>query len=233
MTIHMVRFTVFLLYLVCHAAWAGRPFLTDDAALTAPQTCQVETWMQLNAHHHQDFWVLPACNPTGNLEFTAGFNQLQTQNGHVGNYVLQGKTLFREMQTNSWGMGVAFGTTRPRHGAASANFIYLPYSLSFADDALIVHANLGWVENRAPKNNHISSFNRTTGGLGAEYRLASRVTVFSEVFGDDVVRPIVHTGLNIQLISNKLNLNMTGGRDLAMDAKHNFYSVGLNFYGLP
>ena len=124
-------------------------------------------------------------------------------------------------------VGLAFGIMRPRHGAAGADFIYLPYSLSFADDALIVHANLGWIKNRA------SGFNRTTWGLGMEYGLANRVSVFAEAFGDDVVRPIIHTGFNISLISNKLNVNITGGRDLAVDPDHNFYSIGLNVYGLP
>ncbi|WP_232496469.1 MULTISPECIES: hypothetical protein [Methylotenera] len=226
--IYLIRFVVCLLCLVSHAAWAGRPFFTDDAALTTPQTCQIETWMQFNANHDRDLWALPACNPTGNFEVTLGINQLQTHaNNNVDSYMLQGKTLFRELQTNSWGAGVAFGIIRPRHGDAGADFIYVPYSMSFADDTLIVHANLGWIKNRA------SSFNRTTWGLGAEYSLVNRVSVFAEAFGDDVVRPIIHTGLNIALIPNKLNLNITGGRDLAVDQDHNFYSIGLNVYGLP
>jgi len=237
MAIYLMRLIACLLCLIPHTVWAGRPFFTDDAALTIAETCQIETWFQLNANHDRELWALPACNPTGNFEFTVGFNQLQTHqnnnlNNKVDSYFLQGKTLFRELETNSWGVGLAFGIIRPRHGAAGADFIYLPYSLSFADDALIVHANLGWIKNRASNDNRAAGFNRTTWGLGTEYSLVNRVSVFAEAFGDDVVRPIIHTGFNISLIPNKLNLNITGGRDLAVDPDHNFYSIGLNVYGL-
>ncbi len=237
MATHLMRYAACLLCFISHAAWAGRPFFTDDAALTTPETCQVESWLQLNANHDRELWALPACNPTGNLELTVGFNQLQTHannqpNNKVDSYILQGKTLFRELETNSWGAGLAFGIIRPRHGDAGADFIYLPYSVSFADNALIVHANLGWIKNRALSGQHAATLNRTTWGLGAEYSLVNRVSVFAEAFGDDVVRPIIHTGFNISLIPNKLNLNITGGRDLAVDPNHNFYSIGLNVYGL-
>lgn len=234
MMINLIRFVVCVLCLMSNSAWAGRPFFTDDAALTTPETCQIETWTQFNANHDRELWALPACNPTGNFEFTVGFNQLQAHaEGHVDSYFLQGKTLFRELETDSWGAGLAFGIIRPRHGNAGADFIYLPYSVSFADDAVIVHANLGWIKNRSLSGNHAARLNRTTWGLGMEYSLANRVSVFAEAFGDDVVRPIIHTGFNISLIPNKLNLNITGGRDLAVDPDHNFYSIGLNVYGLP
>jgi len=234
MMINLIRFVACVLCLMSSPAWAGRPFFTDDAGLTTPETCQIETWAQFNANHDRDLWALPACNPIGNLEITVGINQLQTHtDGNVDSYLLQGKTLFREMETNSWGMGVAFGVIRPRHGDAGADFIYLPFSLSFADDQLFVHANLGWIKNRASGANQTSGFNRTTWGLGTGYSLAKHVSVFAETFGDDVVRPIIHTGLNIAIVPNKLNLNITAGRDLAVDPDQNFYSIGLNIYALP
>lgn len=228
MKIYLIRLTVCLLSLISNLGWAGRPFFTDDAGLTTPETCQVETWVQFNANHDHDLWALPACNPNGNFEITVGMNQLQTRSdGDQDSYFLQGKTLFREMKTNSWGTGLAFGVIRSRHGNVGSDFIYLPLSSSFADDDLIIHANLGWLKN------HSSGSNRTTWGLGAEYSLTERVSVFSEAFGDDVIRPIIHTGLNLSIIPNKINLNITGGRDLAIDTERNFYSIGLNVYSLP
>lgn len=227
MAIPLIRFVASLICLVSSSAWAGRPFFTDDAALTTAETCQIETWAQLNANHDRDLWSLPACNPSGNFEITIGMNQLQADsNGNIDSYILQGKTLFREMETNSWGMGLAFGVIRPRHGNAGVDFIYLPLSLSFADDQLIIHTNVGWI------SYHSSDSNRTTLALGAEYSLVKRISVFAEAFGDDVIRPIIHTGFNVAIIPNKLNLNITAGRDLAIHPDHNFYSIGLNVYGL-
>lgn len=99
MMINLIRFVACVLCLMSSPAWAGRPFLTDDAGLTTPETCQIETWAQFNANHDCYLWALPACNPTGNLEITVGINQLQTHtDGNVDSYLLQGKTLLRERE---------------------------------------------------------------------------------------------------------------------------------------
>ena len=51
---------------------AARPMVTDDARITDPQACQLETWAYLHEHNTREFWALPACNPSGNFEMTLG-----------------------------------------------------------------------------------------------------------------------------------------------------------------
>ena len=59
------------------SAQAARPFVTDDARLTAAGSCQLESWTRLNraskpSARSEEFWAFPACNPSGNFEVTLG-----------------------------------------------------------------------------------------------------------------------------------------------------------------
>src|SRR5512138_2930692 len=101
---------VALLACLHHASEAARPMVTDDARITDPQACQLETWAYLHEHNTREFWALPACNPGGNFEMTLGgaFSRFDgtVQSGAV---VVQGKTLFKPLETNGWGLGLAAG----------------------------------------------------------------------------------------------------------------------------
>ena len=228
MLIKLARLLPYFLLLFCGSALAGRPFFTDDAALTTPNTCQIESWVQVNGNQGSDIWAVPACNPSGNFEITLGINRLQmNSDSNTQSYLLQGKTLLKKLKTNDWGLGLAFGVIRSTEGRAGTDFIYLPLSISFDDDNLTLHTNLGWVKDRTQGSN------RTSWGLGADYVLAERTSVFAEVFGEDVIKPMFHTGFNFTLIPNRLNLNLTYGYNQALEHNNHLYSVGLNIYSLP
>lgn len=208
-------------------AWAGRPFFTDDAGLTESRTCQLEAWTQ-RARNTHEWWALPACNPFGNFEVTAGLTELSPDGAdRVRSYVLQGKTLMRPLEADNWGVGLAFGTVHPDHGRADSYYAYVPLSVSMGGDSFIVHVNLGWRSDRAQDTN------RTTWGVGTEYALASRVTIFAEIFGDDVTKPTAHTGFSFGLIPDRINLDMTYGRNTESENDRNFYSVGFSLYLPP
>src|SRR6185295_7629205 len=89
------------------SAQAARPMVTDDARTVDPGACQVEAW-QRTLRGSRERWAFPACNPTGNLEVTLGGNDIADGNGGRANdFVVQGKTLFRNLETNSYGYGLA------------------------------------------------------------------------------------------------------------------------------
>ena len=96
------------------AAWAARPLITDDARVVDLQACQVESWVKKN-RDSTEYWALPACNVTGNLELT--FGGARTRNANAGGLYasdvqVQGKTLFKPLATNGWGLGLVAGTVR-------------------------------------------------------------------------------------------------------------------------
>ena len=61
-------------------AHAARPFVTDDARLTTAGSCQLESWMRVY-RQSEEIWALPACNPSGNLEFTVGGGKARNDGG--------------------------------------------------------------------------------------------------------------------------------------------------------
>src|SRR6188768_3556363 len=126
------------------AAHAARPMITDDARLVDAKACQVESWMRSN-QGSREYWALPSCNITGNLELTLGGARTADVEGtHTADVVLQGKTLFKPMETGGWGIGLALGAVRhPGDGRRISDlYTYVPVSFSFYDDKFFLHTNV-------------------------------------------------------------------------------------------
>lgn len=205
-------------------AWAGRPLFTDDAGLTEARSCQMEAWWQGSENTHE-WWALPACNPFGNFEVTAGFTALKADGSdRVRSYLVQGKTLVRPLASGSYGFGVAFGITRPHQGQGGTDYAYVPLSLMSGTGATAAHFNLGWLRDRAADSS------RTSWGLGVEHAWTGRLSTFGEVFGDSASDPTLHAGFSFGLIPERIQLDTTYGHNAGVSGNGNFYSVGVNIY---
>jgi hypothetical protein len=194
------------LVLLAAPAYAARPFFTDDARVVDRGHCQLETfYKEQRAYSGSEFWFLPACNPLG-MELTVGGNRIEGER----NSIFQGKYLFKELQTNGFGLAGSlgyFGSDPYVNGIAS---------FSFLDDRAVVHANLG-------------SISRTgaTWGLGLEaLLLAPRVYGIAEVFGQRGETPTLHYGLRFWVVPNRFQIDATSGNQSA-DPEKRFYSVGV------
>ncbi len=209
-------------------AHAARPMITDDARLTDPQACQLETW----AHGHRqrnELWALPACNPGGNFEFTLG-GALARAHGEAdsGAVLVQGKTLFRKLESNGFGFGLAAGyATQPGNGQSGAPYFYFPASLSLADDRIVVHSNLGATYDRESRGT------RLTWGLGSEIQTIERLYVIAESYGQDKGNPFVQFGLRYWLVPNHVQLDTTWGSQLGHIRDERWLSLGLRLITPP
>ena len=96
-TFSVLRPVLALTALLSLNAHAARPMITDDARIVDAKACQVESWVKGNKSS-TEYWAIPACNFTGNLEVSIGGSAIN-QNGQTQNqsYVLQGKTLFKTL----------------------------------------------------------------------------------------------------------------------------------------
>lgn len=208
------------------SAWAARPFVTDDARLTTGGSCQLESWIRRYRDSHE-FWLLPACNPFGNLEVTAGRGQASSKDvGRSQDYVLQAKTLFRSLQINDWGWGLAVGTIRhpeinPGPNLLGNTYVYLPFSLSLADDRLIIHANLGWLRDRA-SGQHSASW-----GIGGEFKVQERWLLIAENFGNDRDRPYWQVGARFAIVPDRVQVDATLGNQYGGSDAARWISFGL------
>jgi hypothetical protein len=85
--------------------------VTDDAAVVAPKTCQLEAWAR-SARDGHEYWAQPACNFTGNLELTIGAGRAQPDAAEASTILqLQAKTVLspRVDGASSFGVLIAAG----------------------------------------------------------------------------------------------------------------------------
>lgn len=226
---HVFRLTLSALVgLNALPALAARPMITDDARIVDAQACQVESWQRINRAGPTRFWAVPACNPSGNLELSVGggFGRDEYQPGErrLVASLFQGKTLFKPLTTNGWGVGLAVGRSHDRpadSAAAASNYFYVPVSTSLRDDAVVLHLNLGARDDRAA--------GRTLGtwGLGSEIRLAPHVQLIAEAFGESRGGTHVHGGLRWWVVPDRVQVDATLGSRLQPGTSNRWMSLGV------
>ena len=208
---------------------AGQPMVTDDAAIVDDKACQVETWMDRNAES-ATYWILPACNFTGNLELTVGggwrHKARSTRNSQV---VLQGKTIFKSLDANGWGLGLVAGTLWHQGTDRRAHelYSYLPVSLSFNDDRIMVHGNLGWNRDSEKRVSHLQW------DIAAEAVVVKPLSLFGEVFGKEQGHPSFQFGFWYWIVPERMNINAAYRNRFGAPAGGYWFSVGLSFFSIP
>lgn len=207
---------------------AARPFMTDDARMTTAGSCQLESWTRRYTDR-TEVWALPACNPTGSLEITAGGAAFREAHaGQSADGVVQVKTLFKTMAPNGWGVGLAIGQVRHRpHSrpdlAQGQSYAYVPLSVSWMDDRLVGHTNAGWARDRA------SGRDQFTWGAGLEYQIGDRWMLIGETFGNDRQPPFWQTGVRYQVLPNLLQVDATWGAARGGISASHWLSLGLRW----
>lgn len=224
----LFRFLIALALTTSIGAYAARPMVTDDARLTKSGSCQLESWAKTYSGGNE-FWALPACNPTGNFEVTLGYALSKADNqSSAGDFIVQAKTIFKELSTNGWGVGFAIGTAQheselhPGPNGIGSSYLYFPISHSFFDDKLITHLNLGYIHYKNATQDSM------TWGYGGEYKLKDNLLYVLEAFGDHRSSPYIQTGLRYSVIPDIFQIDTTIGRHLNPEAGE-WLSVGIRY----
>jgi hypothetical protein len=164
------------------AAHAGRPLTTEDAAVLEDKACQLESWIDRSREATQA-WAVPACNFGAGIEWQAGFARTrEASRSMFSSAYAQAKTVLREPQPESFGLGVVAGLTRTPLRASHRGFedAYAIGIVTVPTNAgMHLHANVGWSRDRERRSD---SF---TWGLAGEQRIAEHWFAMAEVFGDD------------------------------------------------
>lgn len=212
------------------AAYGARPMITDDARIVDAKSCQVESWVRTN-HGSREYWALPGCNPTGNLEITLGGAVTKTGVGsEISDVVMQGKTLFKTLQPNGWSVGLAAGNVRHPHqhdSFAGDLYAYVPASFSFADDRFVLHTNAGVLRHKA------TGQTRLTLGLGSETQIAANTWLIAESFKQLEGRPFFQAGVRHWIVPNRVQIDATYGNRFAAGTQERWFSIGLRLLSPP
>jgi hypothetical protein len=223
---------VLALALGADAAGAARPMMTDDARIVDAGACQVETWERFN-RDTKEYWALPACNPSGNLEITLGSAKLPVDDGLLGStrtIQLQGKTLFKTLEPNGYSYGLVLGgIIRPNSvGDQVPNYYgYVPYSRSLFDDGIVVHVNLGVQRAGA------TPVDSMTYGVGTEIRVTPRAYIIAEVFGDNHTAQSYHGGARVWIVPNHVQVDATVGARAGEMGPSRWFTLGLRLISVP
>jgi len=200
--------------------------ITDDARLVDDKSCQVETWIQ-RYRDNTEYWAIPACNFTGNLELAlGGARSRRGGDTRTSDVMLQGKTLFRTLEPNGWAWGLAAGYVHhpDSHASSGVNgdiYVNAPASFSFRDDRVVLHANLGWLhEEEAGRH-------RLTWGLASETQIGQRTWLIAESFGQNRGRPFYQVGLRRWLLPDRVQIDATFGNRFDNAAGERWFTIGL------
>jgi len=211
----------------CALAHAARPFVTDDARIVDPGGYQIESFIKhQRSVQENEFWFLPAWNPGSIVELTLGGFALRTaEEGSANAVIAQVKTLLRPLRTNDFGFAVTVGGLRqePLGSAEGAwgPFINLISSLSAMDDAVVVHANVGLLDDRQ------SDVKRYTWGLGAEIATTARLWVIAETYNQEGDKPSTQVGLRYWVVPNRMQVDGTFGAQHSEPQNRSWISIGV------
>lgn len=226
-----IRALIAMLLLQPVAAHPARPMITDDARTVDSYACQVESWVRTN-RGSREYWALPACNFTGNLELTLGGSLTRDATGsETSNIVFQGKTLFKPLETNGYGVGLAVGYAS--HPADQSGkllgdpYFYVPASFSLASDRVVLHVNVGARHVRDEGRMH------ATWGLGSETLITPRVFLIAEAFGETYNNASYQLGIRFWVVPNHVQIDATYGNRFDHKPDARWFSIGLRLLSVP
>jgi hypothetical protein len=208
-------------------AYAGRPLDTEDAEIIDEGWCQLESWTFQSRSTKRD-WLVPACNPFGNLEFQVGFAREQPDDapGH-NDYVLQAKTLLKPLEANGWGIGLS-GSAAQFGGEADRTWGYtavLIVSRSLADDRVRLHGNAGALYTQ--RTRQVSGL----WGAAGEFDVTERVTVVGEVLGVSGEGRLAQVGGRLWIVPKRVQLDATVGRSDFSGRTETVFTLGIYLAG--
>lgn len=228
----MRRLALLLMCCLPGTVQAARPFIVDDARVVERGACQLESWFKNNPSSYE-LWTLPACNPFG-VELTAGAGGLFGNNGSLGHadYQFQGKALFRPLETNGWGWGLAAGAIRHadinlRQHLWGNYFFYVPVSRSFADDRFVLLLNAGGIDNRQERRRGLSY------GAGAEIYVSPRFMLAVEAYGATGFDRFSQVGFRFWVIPDRVQIDSTYGFQLNGPDRTEWVTLGFRLISRP
>lgn len=212
--------------LAATAVFAAQPYVTDDARILAPDTCQFEAGKQ-GGPGGGEVWLLPACNLYADTEITVGLTRFTNA---PRRYVVQGKGLWRPYAEGRTGYGWVAGVeagSRANSRAISRYYTSFLASRAFDRERLSVHLNFGFARDQDERRN------TATWATAAEYALLPRVAVIAELYGENHGHPFHQAGVRLAFVPDRLEFDVTAGGRNGERGTTRFWAVGLRYITGP
>ena len=211
-------------------SYAARPMLTDDARIVDPKACQLESWIR-DSKHTTEYWALPACNVSENLEVTIG-GSLEGESGHssFANELYQMKSIIQPIAINQTGYSIVLGNgrdpKRTMNRVIQDWYLNVPISYPY-NDRLVIHTNLGVTHLTDEKTEKMNW------GLSSEYNYNEHIDLISEIFNQSSNSTYFQFGLRYWLIKNRAQIDTTYMNSFNHIGEDQSFSIGLRLLSLP
>ncbi len=219
----MRRPLCFVSLLACASAVeAGAPLVTDDASVIESKSCQFEAWVN-SARGARDYWAVPACNITGNLELALGLGGVNPA-GEASSqqFVLQAKTVFRRGDDDAWSVGAVGGVAHDngtvQDGASSTGYYAKALLSLYPSPALEIDLNLG-------ASNDFGAGTVLAAGAALQYEFLPRATAMAELFRDEKGPGKYQVGLRYALVPDRFEAYASYGSRLGTTASESWWAV--------
>lgn len=210
----------------------AQQWIVDDAGITEPGACQVETWWG-----EEERWVLPACTLVPRTEVTLGAGWFDRGAGSLDPHLfVEAKVLGRDPDALPWGWGVVVGTALSLEDGgdrASEVFGYVPLTLALESIPLVLHANAGWALERELVDGQGEDTRGGIWGLRGDLGLSSRVELLAEVQGMFGEGAEAQAGLRFVPIPDRLAVDVSYGLAFDSDEDGLGFQLGLAWTPAP
>lgn len=212
----------------CAPVHAARPFVTDDARIVDPGGYQIESFVKHQRNVREDeFWFLPAWNPATSVELTfGGYSLRNAEEGRARALIAQAKTLLVPLRANDFGLALTLGALGQDPLGSTDRLSWGPFvnligSRSWIDDAVVMHANAGLIDDR------LRAVKRYTWGLGSEIAAGPRLWGIVEAYNQEGEKPSSQIGLRYWIVPNRTQVDATLGAQRAGSQQRSWVSVGV------
>ena len=226
--LHIPVFALGIFYL--NHSYAARPMLTDDARIVDAKSCQLESWVR-DSKNVTEYWALPACNVSENLEVTIG-GSLEGDSGHssFANELYQMKSIIQPIATNQTGYSIVLGNgrdpKRTMNKVIQDWYLNVPISYPY-NDRLVIHTNLGVTHLTDEKTEKMNW------GLSSEYNYNEHIDLISEIFNQSSNSTYFQFGLRYWLIKNRAQIDTTYMNSFNHIGEDQSFSIGIRLISLP
>lgn len=202
---------------------AGGHYPVDDVAIGDPGDFVIESFFTRFDSDNSEIAVLPTWRPGQlPLELVAGLIRVEEDGDSFNRFEPQMKYQLAPMDAGRWGSAVYLHA-----GFDDSNFTDLllnfPFSYEMSNAPVALHANIGWIHDRAGDDN----VDRVFLGAGFEWGLGDPVDLIGQVYREGADEEVEsQLGLRFHFDSPVEYVDLALGRVLTGDDKDWFVTVG-------
>ena len=205
-------------------AEAGQPLFTDDAAVVAPKTCQLEAWVNAT-HGSREYWAQPACNFTGNLELAFGAARARPDDDQSSSLMqLQAKTVLFSLPDNTASFGLVASANRDT-GAPHGSSAYQGYA---------ARALASWrprqdleIDLDVGAANAYGTGTFALAGASIQYTVVNNLQLLAEIFRDEPGTGKYQVGARYIVVPDRFEAYLSYGNRLGASSDQWFAIVGV------